>query len=92
MASAKWTTLFKAHLEVIEAHVRTLEEVQRSVQDEMEGLRSEEEKARWRMGERGNWVVVEGMLARAREVLGSARRAAGEVVSFPSRVVFGVGC
>lgn len=80
MSSARWTALFRAHLEVLEAHVRTLEEVQRGVEREMVGL-SAEEKVQWERGERGSWMVIEGMLGRAREVLGSARRAAEEVVS-----------
>lgn len=77
---AKWPSLFKRHLGVIEAHIRNLDRVMQSMQSEM-GEMAEDEKLRWELGEKGNWRVICEMMDRAREVLTSAREAAKGIVS-----------
>jgi hypothetical protein len=80
---AKWPSMFKRHIGVIESHIRTLDRVMQSMRANMEKMEPEE-RARWESGEEGKWLVICGMMVRARMALADAREAGRGIVSLSS--------
>ncbi|EKD15706.1 hypothetical protein MBM_06334 [Drepanopeziza brunnea f. sp. 'multigermtubi' MB_m1] len=81
---AKWPTLFKKHLQLIESQIRALDRIMQSMKLDMVTM-PEKERLEYELGERGNWRVICGMMDRTREVLAMARQAARGIL--PSRAL-----
>ncbi|KAI9052171.1 hypothetical protein LZ554_003533 [Drepanopeziza brunnea f. sp. 'monogermtubi'] len=81
---AKWPSLFKKHLQLIESQIRALDRIMQSMKLDMVTM-PEKERLEFELGERGNWRVICGMMDRTREVLAMARQAARGIL--PSRAL-----
>ena len=77
---AKWPSLFKKHLGVLESHIKALDRVRQSLKNDMSKM-EEEERRMWEMGEKGQWLIICDLLDRARMTLASGREAAKGIVS-----------
>jgi hypothetical protein len=80
LSQAKWSSLFKKHIGVLESHVKHLERVLQSVRHFVSDL-PEVERGEWERGEKGDLVVVVGCVDRAKETVKSAKEAATLLLS-----------
>jgi len=81
---AKWPSMFKRHLGMIEAHIRTLDRVMTSMHANMQEM-SQEEREAWERGEKGMWGTISAMMNRAKSCLVDARMAGVGIL--PSRAL-----
>jgi hypothetical protein len=81
---AKWPSMFKRHIGMVEAHIRTLDRVMMSMRANMNEMPDEEREA-WERGEKGMWGTISAMMDRAKTCLIDARLAAVGIVSICMR-------
>ena len=81
---AKWPSMFKRHLGIIETHIRTLDRVMQSMRANMNEM-EEAERIAWENGEKGMWKTISDMMTRAKATLVDARIAAQGIL--PSRAL-----
>lgn len=80
MLHAKWPSLFKKHIGLIESHIRALDRLMQSMKSQMGQMR-EKERLEWELGTRGNYRVLCEMMDRARDTLVQAKKVAHGIVS-----------
>ncbi|KAH8599894.1 hypothetical protein B0O99DRAFT_611341 [Bisporella sp. PMI_857] len=69
---AKWPSLFKRHLGLIESQIRVYDRLMQSMRAEMNSM-PDEQRGRWERGEEGHWQTLCGMMSRGRQLLIDAR-------------------